>query len=130
MKDPISKKQLREFGLLIGFGFPFFIGWFLPLVIGHEFRSWTIWVGAIGLFAGLCAPQLLKYPYKFWMIIGHVLGWFNSHVILGLVFILLLQPIAFIMRLFGYDPLRTKRIREVSYRENRKNQITDLTRIF
>ena len=72
----------------------------------------------------------IKYPYKFWMIIGHVLGWFNSHVILGLVFILLLQPIAFIMRLFGYDPLRTKRIREVSYRENRKNQITDLTRIF
>ena len=130
MKDPISKKQLREFGLLIGFGFPFFIGWFLPMVIGHGFRSWTIWIGAIGSVFGLFAPQLLKYPYKIWMLFGHVLGWFNSHIILGLVFILLLQPIAFIMRLFGYDPLRTKLGGKSSYRENRKNQITDLTRIF
>ena len=64
------------------------------------------------------------------MALGHALGWINSHIILGLVFIFVLQPIAYIMRLIGYDPLRTKRKQEETYRENRKDYKTDLTRIF
>ena len=130
MKEKISKKQLREFGLLIGFGFPILIGWLLPAIFKHEFRIWTLWIGVPGLILGLTAPFLLYYPYKIWMALGHVLGWINSHIILGLVFILVLQPIAYIMRLTGYDPLRTKRNREQTYRENCKGHHTDLTRIF
>ena len=82
------------------------------------------------LILGLIAPRILYYPYKIWMALGHVLGWVNSHIILGLVFILILQPIAYIMRLTGYDPLRKKRRGEKTYRENRKNQQIDLTRTF
>ena len=130
MKKIISEKQLREFGILIGFGFPIFIGWFLPSLIGHAFRAWTLLIGASGLILGLTAPHLLNYPYKVWMALGHALGWINSHIILGLVFILILQPIAYIMRLTGYDPLRTKRKGEKTYRENLQNHKTDLTRIF
>ena len=130
MKEIISKKQLREFGLLIGFGFPLLIGWLIPAVTGHGFREWTLWVGFIGLIVGLTSPRLLYYPYKFWMKLGVLLGWINSHIILGLVFILVLQPIAYIMRLTGYDPLRRRRKGEKTYRENRKDHQTDLTRIF
>ena len=130
MREIISKKQLREFGLLIGFGFPTLLGWFLPLLFGHEFRLWTLWVGILGLILGLTAPRLLEYPYKGWMILGHALGWVNSHIILGLVFIIVLQPIAYIMRLIGYDPLRTRQKGEKTYRENRQDHKTDLTRIF
>ena len=130
MKEIISKKQLREFGLLIGFGFPILIGWLLPVFAGHGFRAWTLWVGVPGLILGLTAPRLLHYPYKGWMVLGHALGWVNSHIILGLVFIVVLQPIAYIMRLTGYDPLRRRRKGETTYRENRKDHNTDLTRIF
>ena len=130
MKEIISKKQLREFGLLIGFGIPILIGWLIPLILGHQFRTWTLWIGVPGLLIGLIAPRLLYYPYKVWMALGHVLGWINSHIILGLVFILVLQPIAFIMRLTGYDPLRSKRKGEKTYRENRKDLKIDLKRIF
>jgi len=130
MKETISKKQLREFGLLIGFGFPILIGWLLPALFGHEFRAWTLWIGIPGLILGLVAPRLLHYPYKVWMALGHALGWVNSHIILGLVFILVLQPIAYIMRLTGYDPLKRRRKEEKTYRENRQNHQTDLTRIF
>ena len=130
MKEIICKKQLREFGLLIGFGFPILIGWLLPSLFGHQFRTWTLWIGVPGLLIGLTAPRLLHYPYKGWMALGHFLGWINSHIILGLVFILVLQPIAFIMRLTGYDPLRTKRKGEKTYRENFQNHKTALTRIF
>ena len=130
MRETISRKQLREFGLLIGFGVPILIGWLLPSIFGHEFRVWTLWVGVPGLILSLNAPHLLHYPYKAWMAIGHALGWVNSHIILGLVFIVVLQPIAYIMRLTGYDPLRTRRKGETTYRENRQHHRTDLTRIF
>ena len=130
MKEIISKKQLREFGLLIGFGFPILIGWLIPSFLGHQFRTWTLWIGLPGLLLGINAPRLLYYPYKGWMALGHVLGWINSHILLGLVFILVLQPIAYIMRLRGYDPLRSKRKGEKSYRENRKDLNIDLNRIF
>ena len=130
MKENISNKQLREFGLLIGFGFPFLIGWLLPSLFGHEFRAWTLWVGITGLILALTAPRLLNYPYKCWMALGLTLGWINSRIILSLVYIIILLPIAFIMRLFGYDPLRTKRNGEKTFREKRKNPQTDLTRIF
>ncbi len=43
------------------------------------------------------------------MKIGHVLGWVNSRLVLGLVFLIVLIPISFFMKLFGYDPLRKKK---------------------
>ena len=130
MKEIISKKQLREFGLLIGFGFPILIGWLLPAVAGHGLKAWALWVGVLGLILGLTAPRLLHYPYKGWMALGHALGWINGRIILGLVFIVVLQPIAYVMRLTGYDPLRRLRKGEKTYRENRQDRQTDLTRIF
>ena len=130
MKQAITKKQLRQFGLLIGFGFPIFIGWLLPSLLGHGFRVWTLWVGGPGLILGLISPRLLLYPFHSWMALGHALGWLNSHLILGLVYIVVLQPIAFVMRIKGYDPLKRKRKGKKSYKENCKDHKTDLTRIF
>ena len=130
VKETISKKQLREFGLLIGFGFPILIGWLLPSLNGDELRAWTLWIGISGLIIGLTAPRLFYYPYKVWMAIGYTLGWVNSHIILGLVFIFVLQPIAYVMRITGYDPLRRQRKGGGTYRENRQEHRIDLTRIF
>ena len=130
MKGSISKKQLREFGFLIGFGFPILIGWIIPAVGGYSFKGWTLWVGIPALILGLTSPRLLHYPYKSWMALGHVLGWINSRLILGLVFIFVLQPIAYGMRIIGYDPLRKRRKGEKTYRENRQDHHSDLTRIF
>jgi len=130
MKEKIFKKQLREFGLIIGLGFPLLIGWLLPSLAGHGLRIWTFWVGVPVFIIGLTYPRLLHYPYKGWMILGLALGWVNSRLILGLLFIFVLQPIAFVMRLTGYDPLRKRQKKEGTYRESRKNHKTDLTRIF
>tara|TARA_Y100000991_G_C21938184_1_gene333992 strand:+ start:378 stop:770 length:393 start_codon:yes stop_codon:yes gene_type:complete len=130
MQEKISKKQLLEFGLLIGFGFPLLIGWLFPAISGHGFRIWTLLVGVPAFIIGMTSPRLLYYPYKGWIALGNILGWINSKIILGLVFILILQPIAFIMYLTGYDPLRRRRKGENTYRENRQNHKSDLTRIF
>ena len=130
MEEIISKKQLREFGFIVGFGFPLMIGWLFPVITGHGFRAWTLFIGCPVFVIGITAPRLLFFPYKGWMALGHALGWINSHIILGIVFIIVVQPIAFFMRLTGYDPLRRRRKGENTYRENRKNHTTDLKRIF
>ena len=130
MKIVMDKKQLREFGVLIGFGFPILIGWIIPAITGHTFRMWTLWVAFPSLITGLLQPSLLFYPYKVWMALGLALGWINSRIILGLVFFLVLQPIALIMKFAGYDPLRTKKRNEMTYRENKSNHKVNLAKPF
>ena len=130
VKNNISIKKLREFGLIIGFLFPLIIGLILPALGGHQFRFWTVWVGSPFLIFTLIQPNLLLYPYKTWMLIGNFLGWLNSRIILGLVFIIIVQPIALIMRIIGHDPLRMKKFGQKSYREIKTNQKINLKKIF
>ena len=130
MRNSISKKQLRDFGILIGMAFPILIGWIIPAIFGNMFRVWTLWIGIPIFILGICFPALLIYPYKVWMSIGNALGFINSRIILGLVFVIVLQPIAFFMRLSGYDPLKKRKNKEISYRENKNNQKVNFTRIF
>ncbi|KGG15621.1 MULTISPECIES: SxtJ family membrane protein [unclassified Prochlorococcus] len=130
MNRTIHKKRLREFGFLFGFGLPILIGWILPVLSGHTFRIWTIWVGIPSILIGIFMPSVLLYPYKGWMAIGHGLGFINSHLILGLIFLVVLQPIAYVMRALGYDPLRKKKSNVSSYREIKNHVDIDLRRIF
>ena len=130
MQEYISNKILRKFGFFVGIGLPVLVGLILPLFSGHAFRYWTLWIGLPLLFMAILKPDLLFYPYKFWMKLGHILGWVNSKVILGLVFILVLQPIALIMKFLGYDPLRKKKLNKTTYREIRSNLEIDLRKIF
>ena len=130
MRTSISKKELRQFGFLLGFGFPIIIGWLIPAITGHLFRSWSLWVGCPALILGILKPSLLSYPYKGWMALGLALGWINSKLILGLVYLIILQPIAIFMKIFGYDPLKKKKNNQKSYREIKKDENFDLTRIF
>jgi hypothetical protein len=128
---PPSPRQLREFGLLIGIVFPVLLGWLLPALHGHPFREWTLWIGIPALALAIAWPRGLAGPYRGWMALGHGLGWINSHLILGAVYVLVLQPIALLMRSLGHDPLRRRRdSTAASYREVRPNQEVNLRRIF
>ena len=130
MKELISKKELKEFGYIIAFGFPLLIGIIIPLITGHSLKLWTLFVSIIFLILGIFKPRLLFYPYKLWMGIGDFLGFINSGIILWLVYIFVLIPIAFAMRLFGYDPLKQKTKNLKTFKEYKTNYTTDLTRIF
>ena len=130
MNNSVSKKTLTEFGIIFGFVFPILIGWIIPSLGGHSFRLWTLWIGIVFLVFGIFSPRLLFYPYKGWMKIGDGLGWINSRIILGIIFLLVVQPIALIMKLINYDPLRLKKNTNKSYRENIRSKKIDLNRIF
>ncbi len=82
MKRSESIKKLREFGLLIGLTFPIFFGLILPAISGHDLKAWTLFVGIPSLLIGVLKPNLLFYPYQYWMLLGNYLGWINSRIIL------------------------------------------------
>ena len=42
----------------------------------------------------------------------------------------MLLPIALIMRFFGYDPLKKRKNNDNTYREDKRNYVNDLNRIF
>ena len=132
MQKKVTKKELRDFGLLIGIIFPLLIGWIIPYLTGHDFRIWTLSFSIPFLVLGILKPELLLLPFRAWMKLGIYLGWFNSRIILGLVFLIVLIPISFFMKIFGYDPLRKKRLKlnKNTYRELKHNTKIDLNRIF
>ena len=102
----------------------------LPLIGGHSFRTWTIFISIPSIILALTKPGVLLHPYRAWMKLGHILGWVNSRIILGLVFLIVLQPIAIIMRILGHDSLRTKKFAQKSYREIKTNHKVNLKKIF
>jgi hypothetical protein len=62
-------------------------------------------------------PSSLTQVYRLWMIVGEVLGWLNTRIILGVLFYALFTPIGLYMRLRGKDPMRRTLAPEVeSYR--------------
>ena len=130
MNQIISKKLLRNFGLVFGSLFPLVFGFLLPLLYGYQFRFWTLYIGFSILILGIIKPMLLYYPYKIWIKFGIILSWINTRLILGLIFILIVQPISIVMKLFGYDPLKKYFTNDSTYREIKKNYKIDLTRIF
>ena len=130
MNQQITIQKLRRFGITLGFFFPIFIGLLVPLLYGDSYKLWTLLPGFLLLILGLTKPNVLYYPYKFWIKLGAVLGWINSRLILGFIFIFIVQPISIFMKLFGYDPLRKNVTNVSSYREIKVNNKIDLTRIF
>tara|TARA_B000000609_G_C24156818_1_gene340999 strand:- start:247 stop:642 length:396 start_codon:yes stop_codon:yes gene_type:complete len=125
-----TKKILREFGFLIAFMFPFLIGWILPLIGGHSFRIWTLWISFPSLVLAIAKPGILLFPYNAWMKLGYILGWLNSKMILGFVFLIVLQPISLIMKILGHDPLRLKKNVQKSYREINIKEKVNFKKIF
>ena len=128
--DNISKNILVKFGLIFGFGFPLIVGFILPGIFGHPNKLWTLFIGMPLIIIALLKPYLLIYPYKSWIFFGNVMGWINSRLILGMIYLIVLQPIALIMKIIGYDPLKLKKINVLTYRENIKNKKIDLKKIF
>jgi hypothetical protein len=67
------------------------------------------------LILTLFAPALLAPLNRAWMALGHVLGRIVSPIVLGLIFFVLITPVALIGRIAGRDPLRLKRRAVASY---------------
>ncbi len=65
-------------------------------------------------------PRLLSKPNKLWMKFSLLLARFISPIILGVLFYILISPLALALRLFGRDELRLKTKNLVTNWKSRK----------
>jgi hypothetical protein len=86
----------------------FFISLWPVMRHGAGPRLWALAAAAVLVLPALVHPRLLGGPFRAWMKLGHMLGWVNTRVILGVFFYALLTPTGLVMRLFRADPMRRK----------------------
>jgi hypothetical protein len=108
----LSPSKLRRFGVTVA----------VPLVVLSALGAWrghttfpAVLAGLGAALAGLAliAPHWLRPVHTYWMRGAEALGWFNTRVLLGLVYFLMMTPIGVLMRLLGRDPLN-RRLRDRS----------------
>jgi hypothetical protein len=103
-RDP-SPRDLRVFGLLL---VPVTV--IAGIVAQARFDAPTvargIWASGAALVVLYAAIPPARRPiFVGWSALGFPVGWLLSHVVLGLVFWLVITPIAVALRLLGQDPL-------------------------
>ena len=123
----LSPRELRKFGLTVGGAFAVLglISW----ARGHEIPPLVLWTLAVGLMVpGLLFPRVLRPVQRGWMRAAMVIGEFNSRVILGVFYYVIMAPFGIVRRLFG-DPLdRTLGNRTTSAWVKRERQPVDRER--
>jgi hypothetical protein len=113
---------LRSFGLTVG-GIFAVIG-FWPVIFHHgNLRWWAIVVAGCLLIPAVVFPKSLFWIHTGWMAVGHVLGWINTRIILGVVFYAIVTPIGLVRRWLGKDPMGQHLRPDLdSYRVTRKSR--------
>lgn len=107
MKDPLKIRRLRGFGLTVG-GVFLAIGLWPVVWSGTDPRIWALAIGSVLVLFGGMLPRALEPVYRGWMALGHVLGWINTRIILGMFFFGILTPLAVIARMIGKDFMGVK----------------------
>jgi len=103
-----KRKQLRQFGLMVG-GVLVLIGLWKLYQGKHETVRFILWsVGGLLIITGSIVPKLLTPVYWIWMKLAHLLGWVNTRLLLGIIFFVIITPMAVVMKVFGRDALNRK----------------------
>ena len=72
-------------------------------------KSITLLPLPIGLLLlGMVWPRAYSLLARLWLGISLLLGSIMSRVVLSIIFMVIVTPIALVMRLFGHDPMRRK----------------------
>lgn len=105
----------RSFGILfvvlftLASGYVAYTG--LPSALSIAFAAMALAM----LAAALLAPGLLRPLNRAWYALGQFLGRIVSPLVLGLMFFVVLTPVAVVIRLFGRDELKLRKRDTASY---------------
>ena len=105
MKE-IKISSNRSFGLV--FFIFFLIIAIYPIIYDESLRVWSLIISFVFLILGLINSKILAPLNKIWFQFGLLLGRIVSPVIMGIIFFLVVTPIALIMKIIGKDLLNLK----------------------
>jgi len=104
--DDINKSTNKSFGIVF-FVF-FFIIALYPLIHDGDIRYWSLILSLIFLILGLVNSRILTPLNKLWFKFGTFLGKIISPIIMGLIFFIVVTPIAILMKVLNKDLLNLK----------------------
>ena len=108
MDNNIKIGSNRSFGIV--FFVVFILIGFYPLLNDGNLNIISILIGIIFLILGILNSRFLTPLNKIWFKFGIFLGQIISPIVMGIIFFLVVTPIAFIMRVLGKDVLKLKKI--------------------
>lgn len=100
------QRELRSFGYVMGAVIAVVFGLFFPWLWSLKMPYWPWGVAAMFGVVATVRPMALGIVHKYWMRLADVLGWINTRIILGIVFVFVFSPIGCMMRLLGKDTLK------------------------
>jgi len=126
-----DRVTLNKFGITMCVAFLVIAG---VLMLKHKNSLPATSIAALFILLTLAGPILLKPVYTVWMRFAFVLGWFNTRLLLLLMFYLIFTPIGLIMRLLRVDLLERKidKARKTYWikKENKEFSLLDYQRQF
>ena len=108
MDNNIKIGSNRSFGIV--FFVVFILIGFYPILKDGNLNIISILIGIIFLILGILNSRFLTPLNKIWFKFGIFLGQIISPIVMGIIFFLVVTPIAFIMRVLGKDVLKLKKI--------------------
>jgi hypothetical protein len=107
IKPQNEPKMILSFGLFVGL-----VCLALAAYLSYKSGQPRFVLGAVGAYflaGGVLYQPMLRPVFLVWMKIAFALGWFNTRLLLSLVYFLLFTPIGLVQRLFGRDALGMRR---------------------
>ncbi len=127
LKLPSNKKFGFFFGLI------FFLGGFFFFYEKSNIIALVLCsLALLFIFTALLNDKLLLPLNKMWMRFGLIIGIIISPIVMGLIFFGIITPYGLLMRIFGRDELKLKKIKKRSFwiiREEKSPQ-TDFMKQF
>ena len=111
--DNIKTSSNRSFGIV--FFIVFILIAFYPLINQGEIRIWSVLISLLFLILGIINSKILTPLNKVWFKFGIFLGKLISPIVMGIIFFLVVTPIAFLMRMLNKDLLNLKFNKKSSY---------------
>ena len=111
--DDIKISSNRSFGIV--FFIVFILIAFYPLINQEEIRIWSVLISLLFLILGIINSKILTPLNKVWFKFGIFLGKIISPIVMGLIFFLVVTPIAFLMRMLKKDLLNLKYNKNSTY---------------
>ncbi len=108
-----EKRDIRIVFLIFSGFFTFFAWRYYPSILSYVLLGLVLLLLPIIAFS----PTLLRPVFKLWLKVAHAVGWFNTQLLLSIVFMLIFIPTGLIMRLFRKDPMKRKILAEGTYWE-------------
>lgn len=86
---------------------------FLLLLIWFFSRNAVfVYLAMAVLLVGMTVPSLLAWPARAWFGLSHLLSLVVSKIVLGVLFFVIVLPVALVRKAMGKDPMRLKQWRD------------------